>query len=72
MTKQMKMIMLDKELIDQLKGINASGLINSLLVKHFDIKQLSQNPELIKRRIRELELKAEYETKLKELQNGRA
>ena len=67
MPKQNKMVCLDEDVVNNLKGKNASQLINDLLKKHFNLEEMKDKPELIMRRIKELELEAEYKAKLKEL-----
>jgi len=62
---------IDLELIEKMKLVNASELINELLWKHFNslnIKNMS-TPQL-KRLRAEQQLKANYELKLKELDDN--
>jgi hypothetical protein len=69
MVKQNKMICLDEELIVKIREthINASDLINKLLLDHFRMRELTKDPVAIERRIKELELKEKYEKELKSL-----
>lgn len=67
--KIQKMFMLDIELVMKLKDINASALVNSLLLEYFK----SQEPktlEDLQRRKQEIMAQIEYENKLEEIKQN--
>lgn len=66
--KAHKMFCIDIELVQKLKGINASSLVNELLTKHFEEEELNNTPleQLIVMKDK-LEAMEEYDRKLREL-----
>ena len=67
------MISLDIELVKKMRdaGINVSRLANELLNKHMnDEGWKSLSPEELEREIKRVELKEEYEKRLKEVDDG--
>lgn len=66
-----KMIYISDENFDKLKGENASALINDMITRHFqEVNHKSMTYEQKIQRIKELELKLEFEKKLEELKTS--
>ncbi len=62
---------MDYELVEKLKEVNASALVNSLLIKHFNsLNPHTMTEKEIRDEIKRRKAKDEYLTKLKEINNN--
>ena len=70
--KEDKMLSLDRDVVDYLrKESNASGLVNGILLKHFESREVnSMSEEELALEIKVAELELETKERIKELRNG--
>jgi hypothetical protein len=70
MVRVHKMLTIEQDLMDKLKGVNASGLVNELLTAHFnktDIKKMTGDE--LRHRIKVEKLKLKHKQEMETVEN---